>query len=162
MSIIMKIIYTSPLGKLQIAAEAGCITELYFIDGVVKVPENLSAASNNPADETVLAECTRQLDAYFAGELKDFDLPLNAVGTPFRMKVWEALKTIPYGETISYKQLAEKIENPKAIRAVGGANHNNPISIIIPCHRVIGVGGQLTGYGGGLDNKEFLLNLERK
>ena len=160
----MRIKYVAPLGTLQIAAQDGCITELYFMGGFVTPPDfdegNHSEAK--PEDEAVLKECTRQLDSYFAGTLKEFNLPLNAVGTPFRMKVWEALQGIPYGETISYKELAVRIGNPKAVRAVGGANHHNPINIIIPCHRVIGAGGQLTGYGGGMGNKEFLLGLERK
>jgi len=109
----------------------------------------------------VLDACIKELDAYFAGKLKDFSVPIKLNGTNFRMKVWAALMTIPYGKTISYKELAVLIEQPKAIRAVGGANHNNPVSIIVPCHRVIGADGSLTGYGGGIPNKEFLLNLER-
>ncbi|CAM3059114.1 Methylated-DNA--protein-cysteine methyltransferase [Paenibacillus sediminis] len=101
-----------------------------------------------------------QLNQYFAGELLHFDIPLDMQGTPFQLKVWEALRTIPYGEIRSYKQLAETIGKPKAVRAVGGANNRNPLPIIIPCHRVIGVNGQLVGYAGGLQVKEKLLEIE--
>ena len=110
---------------------------------------------------SALQECTSQLKAYFAGELQDFTLPVKIGGTPFQQTVWKTLLTIPYGETIPYKELAVRIGNPKAIRAVGGANNKNPISIILPCHRVIGSDGKLVGYGGGLDAKKFLLNLEK-
>jgi methylated-DNA-[protein]-cysteine S-methyltransferase len=102
-----------------------------------------------------------QLRAYFKGELKQFDLPLAPVGTPFQLKVWEALNTIPYGALASYKTIAEAIGNPKAVRAVGGANGKNPIPIIVPCHRVIGSDGSLTGFGGGLETKRRLIDLER-
>jgi len=106
------------------------------------------------------AEATRQLRAYFAGERKDFDLPLILEGTAFQLQVWNALREIPYGQTISYLQLAQRIGNPKAVRAVGLANGANPIPIIIPCHRVIGSNGSLTGFGGGLPAKKTLLELE--
>lgn len=102
-----------------------------------------------------------QLKAYFKGELKQFDIPLAPVGTPFQLKVWQVLRTIPYGELVSYKTVAEAIGNPKAVRAVGGANGRNPIPIIVPCHRCIGSDGSLTGFGGGLDIKKRLIDLER-
>jgi len=102
-----------------------------------------------------------QLRAYFKGELKQFDLALAPVGTSFQLKVWQALRTIPYGELVSYKTLAEAIGNPKAVRAVGGANGKNPIPIIVPCHRCIGSDGSLIGFGGGLDTKKRLIDLER-
>ena len=114
-----------------------------------------------PPETPLLAEAARQLDAYFAGTLTDFDLPLRLEGTAFRLRCWEALRTIPYGETISYGEQARRIGHPKAMRAVGGANHHNPISIVVPCHRVIGAGGTLTGYGGGLDVKRWLLAHEQ-
>jgi methylated-DNA-[protein]-cysteine S-methyltransferase len=101
-----------------------------------------------------------QLAAYFAGERTDFDLPLSPSGTPFQLSVWRALLSIPYGETISYRELARRIGNAKAVRAVGAANGRNPIPIIVPCHRVIGADGSLTGYGGGLPRKRLLLELE--
>ncbi|NLY70869.1 MAG: methylated-DNA--[protein]-cysteine S-methyltransferase [Clostridiales bacterium] len=109
----------------------------------------------------LLREASKQLDEYFMGNRFKFDLPLFLSGTEFQLKVWKALESIPYGETRSYKQIAEAIGNPKACRAVGMANNRNPISIIIPCHRVIGSSGRLVGYGGGLDIKEKLLQLER-
>ncbi len=109
-----------------------------------------------------MKEAASQLRSYFAGELQEFDLPLAPEGTPFQREVWEQLCRIPYGETISYGELARRIGNPKACRAVGLANGSNPISIVIPCHRVIGSNGKLTGYGGGLATKEKLLALEQK
>ena len=113
-------------------------------------------------DNAPFAEVTRQLQAYFSGELKEFDLPLAPEGTEFQLRVWNSLRTIPYGETISYAQLAQKIGNPQAVRAVGLANGSNPIPIIVPCHRVIGSDGSLTGFGGGLANKQKLLALESR
>jgi methylated-DNA-[protein]-cysteine S-methyltransferase len=107
-----------------------------------------------------LAAATTQLRQYFAGERQEFDLKLDMRGTDFQVRVWEALCTIPYGEAVSYKHIAEQIGSPAAVRAVGGANNRNPVSIIVPCHRVIGMNGQLVGYGGGLDNKQYLLGLE--
>ncbi len=102
-----------------------------------------------------------QLRAYFKRELKAFDLPLAPEGTPFQLKVWQALRDIPYGELVSYKTIAKAIGNPNAVRAVGGANGRNPIPIIVPCHRVIGSNGRLTGFGGGLETKQRLIDLER-
>jgi len=103
-----------------------------------------------------------QLRAYFKRQLKQFDLLLAPVGTPFQLKVWKALRAIPYGELVSYKTIAEAVGNPKAVRAVGGANGKNPIPIIVPCHRVIGSDGSLTGFGGGLETKKRLIDLERR
>ena len=165
-----KIVYESPLGPLLIAEENGHITEVSFMEADTRkkfhqnaidpsrvVSEKEAAINASP----VLKSCISELDAYFAGKLKAFTVPIKLDGTDFRKKVWAALMTIPYGETISYKELAQRIDNPKAVRAVGGANHHNPISIIVPCHRVIGASGTLTGYGGGLNNKEFLIALEK-
>lgn len=111
-------------------------------------------------DADALASVASQLEAYFAGDLEDFRLPLSPQGTPFQMQVWQELQRIPYGTTISYGELAERIGNPKAVRAVGTANGANPLPIVIPCHRVIGADGSLTGYGGGLEIKEALLAIE--
>ncbi len=147
----MHCVIDSPVGRLRIE-ENGCA-----ITGVGRTAEPLS-----PPQTPLLAECARQLEAYFAGTLRSFDLPLNVTGTAFRTKVWNALRTIPYGETRSYGQLAAMIGAPAASRAVGGANHHNPICIIVPCHRVIGADGSLTGYGAGLDMKQWLLEHERK
>jgi len=111
-------------------------------------------------ETSLIKEANLQLEAYFAGRLKRFDLPFALQGTDFQKKVWESLVTIPYGETITYGQLAEKVGNPNASRAVGMANSRNPLPVFIPCHRVIGAGGKLTGYTGGLEIKRKLLTLE--
>ncbi len=116
---------------------------------------------NNEKPTALLKKVVKELDEYFSGKRKTFDIPISFNGTEFQKKVWNALLEIPYGETRSYKDIAEHIGNPKACRAVGMANHNNPISIIVPCHRVIGKNGSLTGYAGGLDMKNYLLQLEK-
>ena len=108
----------------------------------------------------LMAVVCRQLDEYFSGARKEFDIPLLLHGSPFQLKVWKALQAIPYGEVVTYKDIANSIGNPKAVRAVGMANHCNPIAVIVPCHRVVGVGGKLVGYAGGVDIKRYLLNLE--
>lgn len=144
-------IYEIELYKILIASDENIITCVKCIetfDGVKKA----SALTDKAA---------KQLDEYFTGKRRIFDLPLNPQGTEFQKAVWNALLTVPYGETASYKQIAERIGNPKACRAVGIANNKNPIWIIIPCHRIIGAGGQLVGYGGGLEMKEKLLKLEK-
>ena len=146
------LVLNSPVGNLHIRSDEESIIEVSFTD---KEPY-----SNDYCE--VLRNCTSELEMYFAGKLKEFTVPLKLIGTDFRKRCWEALRTITYGETISYKELAVKIGNPKACRAVGGANHHNPIVIIVPCHRVIGSGGGLTGFGGGLNKKRFLLELENK
>jgi methylated-DNA-[protein]-cysteine S-methyltransferase len=120
----------------------------------------LPADGNRNDDNRLTAEATRQLRAYFAGELRRFDLPLDMQGTAFQLRVWRELERIPYGETRSYSQIAATIGAPRAVRAVGAANGANPIPIVVPCHRVIGAGGKLVGYGGGLPLKKRLLALE--
>lgn len=147
------ILFDTPYGSMGLAEEAGAIVRLYL--------PGESVPRIAPHETSLLAEGRRQLSEYFGGERKSFDLPLAPEGTAFRKKVWNALTEIPYGETITYGELACRAGNPKAVRAVGGANHHNPIPIIIPCHRVIGADGTLTGYGGGLELKEKLLTLER-
>ena len=142
------------LGKIGIAEENGAVTHLCFTD-CEKWP-----ASAKEGMSPLLAEAFRQLDAYFSKKITTFSLPLAPVGTPFQMRVWNVLETIPYGEAWSYKDVATRAGNPKATRAVGMANNRNPIAIIIPCHRVIGADGTLVGYGGGLDRKVKLLALE--
>jgi len=117
---------------------------------------------HNSNENSLTKECYRQLKLYFEGKLETFELPLNPKGTLFQQKVWKELQQIPYGETITYKDLAINIKNQKYCRAVGGACHNNPILIIIPCHRVLGSNKSLTGFAAGLTMKEFLLNLEKK
>ena len=148
------LVFCSPVGHLLIRANEGSIIEVSFAGE--------ESAAGDAADCDVLRRCAEELEMYFAGELKEFTVPLKLAGTDFRKKCWEALRTIPYGETISYKELAAKVGNPKACRAVGGANHHNPIVVIVPCHRVIGSGGCLTGFGGGLDKKRYLLELEKR
>ena len=156
-------IYNFPLGSLYISAENDSITHITFLDADTRKKFRIMPAAAIWLDlPPILQACVDELDAYFAGKLKEFTVPIAPQGTPFRQQVWQALMTIGYGQTISYKELAQHIGNPKAIRAVGGANHHNPISIIVPCHRVIGANGKLVGYGGGLSNKEFLLELEKK
>jgi methylated-DNA-[protein]-cysteine S-methyltransferase len=148
----------SPFGPLLLASDAQGLR-------LVSFERSNRSATVQPGwkeDRAPFAEVIRQLRAYFVGELKQFDLPLALEGTEFQLRVWRALRTIPYGETISYGQLAQRIGNPKAVRAVGLANGCNPIPIIIPCHRVIGSDGGLTGFGGGLPNKKKLLALESR
>jgi methylated-DNA-[protein]-cysteine S-methyltransferase len=148
----------SPLGPLLLAADGEGLREILFAKGK-------RAALPDPSwreDRAPLKETIHQLHAYFTGELEAFTLPLAPQGTSFQLDVWRRLCEIPYGKTISYGELARRIGNPKASRAVGLANGSNPIPIIIPCHRVIGSNGKLTGYGGGLPIKEKLLALERR
>ena len=141
------------VGKIGIAEDGIGITDLFLDDH--KRSEGMLEAKT-----PLLAQAARELEEYFDGKRQHFDIRLNLQGTSFQIAVWEALLCIPYGETRSYKQVAEMIGNPKACRAVGMANNRNPIMIIVPCHRVIGANGSLTGYGGGLDVKECLLKLE--
>ena len=146
------VIYHAPVGDLQVDWEDGAVTALKRAGADVK-----EAGAPNGLTELVF----RQLDEYFAGTRRAFDFPHRLHGTPFQEKVWAALRDIPYGEPRSYKDIAEAIGHPKAFRAVGMANHANPICIAVPCHRVIGAGGSLVGYGGGLDMKTALLALEK-
>src|SRR6266478_6813854 len=148
----------SPVGKLLLAADAQGLRLVSFERSKRAAP----VQSGWKEDRTPFAEVIRQLRAYFGGELREFALQLAPEGTEFQLRVWNSLRTIPYGETISYAQLAERIGNPKAVRAVGLANGSNPIPIIVPCHRVIGSDGSLTGFGGGLSTKKMLLELENK
>ena len=143
----------SPVGRLLLAADEKGLRQLLFRGKPEKGWRE---------DPEALAEPVRQLRAYFAGELHNFDLPLAPEGTPFQLRVWRELRNIPYGQTISYGELARRIGSPNGSRAVGLANGANPISIVVPCHRVIGSNGKLTGYGGGLENKELLLALEKE
>jgi methylated-DNA-[protein]-cysteine S-methyltransferase len=150
-----RIYVESPVKRLLLEGDEGGIRRIGF-------DREAQKRSTKAAEGSVLREAVKQLKAYFAGDLHDFDLPLRMEGTPFQLSVWRALREIPYGETISYGELARRIGNPSGSRAVGLANGSNPIAIVVPCHRVIGSNGKLTGYGGGLENKELLLNLERR
>lgn len=148
----------SPVGRLLLLSDGRALTGLFM-------PSHKGEPSVDPAwvaDPAPFSGAVEQLEAYFAGTLQEFDLALDARGTPFQTRVWTALRAIPYGQTCSYRDIAERIGAPKAVRAVGLANGRNPISIIVPCHRVVGANGSLTGYGGGLDNKRLLLDLERR
>jgi methylated-DNA-[protein]-cysteine S-methyltransferase len=146
----------SPYGPLTLVAENGVLCGLYMTDQRHRPPEE----TFGPRDETPFAEAEDQLEAYFAGELKEFTVELRLLGTPFQRTVWEQLRKIPYGETRSYGELADALGNSGASRAVGLANGKNPIGIIVPCHRVVGANGSLTGYGGGLECKQRLLDFE--
>ena len=144
-------VFESPIGKLWLAAENGALVRL----DVSEIP------AKSDSDEPVLEETKRQLAEYFSGKRITFTVPLIYRGTPFQEKVWGELLKIPYGETRTYGEIAAAIGKPKASRAVGMACHRNPIGIFIPCHRVIGSGGKLTGFGGGLDKKQALLEREK-
>jgi len=148
----------SPVGKLFLAADAQGLRLVCFESSKRAEP----VLPEWKKDRAPFAEVIRQLQAYFGGELREFDLPLAPEGTEFQLRVWNSLRTIPYGKTMSYAQVAQKLGNPQAVRAVGLANGRNPIPIIIPCHRVIGSNGSLTGFGGGLANKKILLDLESR
>jgi methylated-DNA-[protein]-cysteine S-methyltransferase len=148
----------SPVGPLLLVADDGGLRRIDFVNG--RNPGEPDPQWLDDAEH--FRETLRQLRAYFAGELENFDLELAPQGTPFQLTVWNRLREIPFGETISYGELARRIGNPDASRAVGLANGSNPIPIVIPCHRVIGSNGKLTGYGGGLPIKEKLLALERR
>ncbi len=147
----------SPIGPLTLAGRGGVLSHLRMVDQTYEP----SRADWSP-DPKSFDDIVEQLAAYFAGDLTDFDIRLDLAGTGFQQRVWKALLTIPYGETRSYGQIAQQIGAPGSARAVGLANGHNPIAIVVPCHRVIGAGGSLTGYGGGLDRKRTLLDLEKR
>ncbi|MBI6546698.1 MAG: methylated-DNA--[protein]-cysteine S-methyltransferase [Cyanobacteria bacterium NC_groundwater_1444_Ag_S-0.65um_54_12] len=160
-------IVNSPLGRIRLFAKDGSLCGLY-LDGQTIMPPARSCNDCQPGSECkklgdpVLELAAIQLEEYFAGRRQSFDLPLQAVGTPFQQAVWNALRTIPFGVTRSYAEIAQAIGRPTATRAVGAANGRNPLSVIVPCHRVIGADGSLTGYGGGLEFKRWLLDFEAK
>ncbi len=144
--------YNSPLGFLNLKSDGQFITEISFSESELQEQN----------DCAVILQCKQQLEDYFSGKSIEFDLPLNPKGTEFQQKVWNELIKIPYGETITYMELAVRLGDAKAVRAVGTANGRNPIAIVIPCHRVIGAGNKLTGYAGGIWRKKILLELEMK
>ena len=148
-----QLLIATPLGDMLAVEEEGALTALDFVPEGTRV----DALDKTP----LLLETRRQLEAYFAGERREFTLPLKPRGTPFQQQVWQRLLAIPYGQTRSYGQVAAEIGKPKASRAVGQANNRNPLSILVPCHRVVGADGRMTGYGGGLSRKEALLELEK-
>jgi methylated-DNA-[protein]-cysteine S-methyltransferase len=151
-------IYSSPIGELLLTSDGKALTGL-------KMCQHRGRPARGPEpgwqrDDSVFQAAREQLDAYFSGSQRDFDLPLRMAGTPFQRLVWDGLRAIPYGETLSYAELARRIGRPGASRAVGSANGRNPFAIVVPCHRVIAADGTLGGYGGGLDRKEWLLQHE--
>ena len=148
-------IVDSPVGPLTVVSDDGALAGLYMHE------HRHMPVVTGSRDDGVLPQVQEQLAAYFARELKEFDLRTSVRGTDFQRRVWAGLVQIPYGETWSYRDLAEHIGSPAAVRAVGLANGKNPVSIVVPCHRVVGANGSLTGYGGGLANKQLLLDLER-
>lgn len=142
----------TPIGILELRASMTALKE-------IRLGARSKASAERPATE-LLDRAVRQLTEYFEGTRRDFDLPLEPEGTPFQIRVWRELRKIPYGRTITYGELASRVGNPSAARAVGASNGRNPLPIVIPCHRVIGSGGKLVGYGGGLPTKSWLLRLE--
>ena len=141
----------SPIGTVEIGVSSECVTSLDFVD---------SPQHQESGDSNVMRKAIQQTRAYFQGRLQEFDLPLDMAGTPFQRSVWQALLAVPFGQTASYQQMADAVGKSKAVRAVGAANGRNPVAIIVPCHRIIGKNGNLTGYGGGLWRKEWLLRHE--
>lgn len=146
-----RVVFDTPVGPMALEEDGGGLTALYLPN---------SPMSPVGEETPLLARGKEELLAYLAGERRDFDLPLAPQGTPFQQRVWSALAEIPYGQTITYGELARRVGCPKGSRAVGQANHRNPLPILLPCHRVVGASGTLTGYGGGLELKEWLLRLE--
>jgi len=145
--------FMTPVGPLVVAADGEGIRHVLFEKGKY----GAAGRESWTRDASAVREAREQILAYFAGERRRFDLPLRPVGTPFQLKVWNALAEIPFGATRSYSDLARRIDEPRAVRAVGAANGRNPLPIVLPCHRVIGADGRLTGFGGGLPMKQFLL-----
>ena len=157
--------YESPVGKLGIAEDGNGICALFFAEETLDREQKSAIRKQEswvPEETGLIKRAWIQLQEYFAGERREFDLPLSLHGTDFQLADWAALQTIPYGETCSYSHIAKLIGKEKACRAVGMANHHNPVSIVVPCHRVVGKNGKLVGYGGGLDKKKYLLELEQK
>jgi methylated-DNA-[protein]-cysteine S-methyltransferase len=150
----------SPLGELWLTSDGTHLTQLWLGRPPAKAGEAGGWREGESADAAPFPDAREQLRAYFEGRLREFDLPLAPAGTPFQRRVWRALLEIPYGRTVTYGELAARLGQPGASRAVGLANGRNPIAVVIPCHRVIGAGGALTGYGGGLERKRWLLELE--
>jgi len=148
------LLHETAIGPIGIAGDHDAVTHVFFAT-------DSHPSESDPTPTPVLTEAARQLDAYLAGNLRRFTLPLAPHGTPYMTRVWDMLRAIPYGETASYRHIAELLGNPGAARAVGLANNKNPIPLFIPCHRVVGANGSLTGYRGGLPLKQRLLDLER-
>jgi methylated-DNA-[protein]-cysteine S-methyltransferase len=156
-------IHDSPVGPLTLIADAGKLVGCHFANhpaALAATGLDADAGAGTPEDAALLDLTRRELDAFFARQSRSFSVPVAPRGTPFQIRVWQALRAIPHGQTVSYGHIARAIGAPAAVRAVGAANGRNPICIIIPCHRVVGASGALTGFGGGLPRKRFLLDLE--
>jgi len=152
----------SPVGELTVvASDAGIRAILWDADGEDVRTRHAASPAVERADHPILVVAVAQLREYFAGERREFDLPIDVVGTDFQRSAWRALQTIPFGATVSYGEQARRLGNPKAVRAVGAANGRNPVSIVVPCHRVVGSDGSLTGFAAGVDAKAWLLDHER-
>jgi methylated-DNA-[protein]-cysteine S-methyltransferase len=149
----------SPIGAITLVAEDDALVEVHLPNG--SPPADPDASGSAPASDPVLDRASSQLREYFAGERVEFDVPLAPHGTPFQLAAWQALRTIPYGETVSYGEQARRLGDRNLARAVGAANGRNPLPIIVPCHRVVGANGHLTGFGGGIECKAWLLDHER-
>jgi methylated-DNA-[protein]-cysteine S-methyltransferase len=154
-------IVDSPLGPLTLVTRTGDLAGVYMTQQRHLPPEDTFGPRVAVTDVPLLTRTADQLAAYFAGDLRDFDLDMSTSGTPFQHRVWTALRDIPYGETVTYGELAAAVGQPTASRAVGLANGRNPLSIVVPCHRVVGANGSMTGYGGGIERKRWLLDFER-
>jgi len=153
--------YESPIGLLEVRGGERGVSAVTFVDALPRSARGVRAARAGKGPlPAPLAECLTQLEEYFQGRRRTFSIKLDLGGTAFQNKVWRALRTVRFGKMASYKDVARNVGNPAATRAVGGANHRNPVSIIIPCHRIVGSDGRLTGYGGGLWRKEWLLRHE--
>ncbi|WP_431962685.1 methylated-DNA--[protein]-cysteine S-methyltransferase [Actinacidiphila sp. bgisy160] len=159
MSLRTRALTDSPVGPLTLVAADGVLSGLYMTEQRHRPPEESFGARRDP-DESPFARAAEQLGACFTGGLTAFDLPLDLRGAPFQQRVWAGLRAIPYGTVMTYGQLTDKLGSPGASRAVGLAGGRNPVGIIVPCHRVVGASGDLTGYGGGLERKRYLLDLE--
>ncbi|MFI0895945.1 methylated-DNA--[protein]-cysteine S-methyltransferase [Streptomyces sp. NPDC020983] len=153
-------IIDSPVGPLTLVTRGGGLAGVYMTDQRHLPSQETFGPRVAVTDRPVLARTAEQLAGYFAGDVRDFDIDLSTSGTPFQQRVWAALRDIPYGETVSYGELAAVLGQPTASRAVGLANGRNPVSIIVPCHRVVGANGSMTGYGGGIERKRWLLSFE--
>lgn len=156
----------TPVGEMILGALDAkiCFLEFYLPERYKEMPGKLRKVFDAELVEgtnEVIEQAEKELQEYFAGKRKQFTVPLDLRGTKFELKIWDQLLKIPYGQVCSYSDIAKKIHNPKSVRAVGGANHSNPVAIIVPCHRVVGKNGSLSGYGGGMDKKKFLLQLEQ-
>jgi methylated-DNA-[protein]-cysteine S-methyltransferase len=156
MSDVLTAYYESPIGLIEVRGGEKGVSAVHFVEA--RAPAVIRRAKGAPP--SALAECLAQLDGYFRGSRRAFSIRLDLGGTDFQKEVWKALRAIRFGKTATYKDIARAIGRPEATRAVGGANHRNPVSIIVPCHRVVGTDGRLTGYGGGLWRKDWLLRHE--